>query len=68
MNICEATRKAVEENKYISREAHSGCVVIKIKPTNTPDCCIISDGKQIPRRGWQPQAEDLTADDWVVMD
>lgn len=68
MNIYEATKKAVEENRYISRKTHSSCVILKIKPTNTPDGCIISIKKQNPCRGWQPQAEDLTADNWEVID
>ncbi len=39
--------------------------VVKIQPTNTPDCCIIMSAiRKEPCRGWQPTAEDLVADDW----
>lgn len=38
-----------------------------IQPTNSPDCCIIySEINKVPRRGWQPSAEDLSANDWFV--
>lgn len=37
----------------------------KIRPTDTDECCIVSRAKKEAPR-WNPQAEDLTADDWVV--
>lgn len=70
MNIQEATKQAVAEGKQITRinawwgGGESG---IKIRPTDTDECCIVSIAKnEVPR--WNPQAEDLTADDWVVTD
>ena len=38
---------------------------IKIRPTNTDECCIVSNAKKEAPR-WNPQAEDLIADDWAV--
>jgi len=65
MNICEAVEKALASDKYISR---TDATFFKIKPTNTPECCLISgpDGEN-PCRGWQPQAEDLLSECWQVV-
>ena len=43
---------------------------IKILPTDSPDCMIVyseANGKEDPRRGWEPTAEDLIADDWITV-
>jgi hypothetical protein len=70
VNIIEATKKAIEQSKCIARtdwpcqkEAD-----IKVKPTDTPDCCLLHTKEEGFRRGWQPQAEDLISDCWVVVD
>ncbi|CAH2761963.1 aspartate ammonia-lyase [Erysipelothrix amsterdamensis] len=69
MNIVEASKKAVEENRFIARPLKDGRVLLKIKPTNTPACCIVID--TIENRScirWNPDLDDLTADDWVIVD
>ncbi len=68
MNIQEAVKKAIKDGKHITRKAFKE--KLYIEPTDTPDCCIISapEPRKNPRRGWQPQAEDLLADDWIVID
>lgn len=49
----------------LSQAPHGG---IKLQPTDSPDgCIIISDVKDGRRRGWQPTAADLIADDWIVI-
>ncbi len=70
MFIYQAVEKAIKEGKYITRENCFWGGIVKIKPTNTCDCCIAValDKKNPPRRGWQPKAEDLMADDWYVCD
>lgn len=65
MNIQEATKKALKTGVTI-RRAGWPTIHISIKPTNTPDCCLCYRDKKNPRRGWQPVAEDLIADDWIV--
>lgn len=64
MNIQEATNKAMECGGYIIRKEWT--TIIKIKPTNSSNCCIVfrRDGKSCRR--WEPQAKDLIADDWTV--
>ena len=68
MNIQEATKISLEKEKFITRESFSGHV--KIQPTNGIGGCILSttDNSAKPRGGWQPSAEDLTADDWKVIE
>ena len=71
MNIQEATRKAIESNGYITCTSEFWHGIIKIEPTNTPDCCILfklDDKDALPQRGWQQQARHLLSDDWAVVD
>lgn len=65
MNIYEAAKLATEKGMYITQEQFRG--MIKIRPTNNGECCIImkSDGSD-PRRGWQPTADDLVSTSWTV--
>ena len=68
MNIQEATKQAVAEGKQITRINAwwgGGENGIKMRPTDTDECWIVSIAKKEAPR-WNPQAEDLTADDWVV--
>ena len=67
MNIQEATKQAVAEGKRITRSNAwwGGENGTKIRPTVTDECCIVSDAKK-GAPSWNPQAEELTADDWVV--
>lgn len=66
MTIIEAIKSTTENRPSITRTAW-GEMQVKIRPTNTPDCCIISSlSGSNPRRGWQPTAEDLTAEDWIT--
>ncbi len=66
MTIIEAIKSTTENRPSITRTAWAE-MQVKIRPTNTPDCCIISSlSGSNPRRGWQPTAEDLTAKDWIT--
>lgn len=67
MNIQDATKKALEENKYIRRESANHSMT-RIKPTNSYDCClVVVNGKNRQQgRCWNPTADDLMADDWVI--
>lgn len=69
MNIQDATRLAISRGGYIARAKFP----VAIKPTDTPDCCIgycrgMSPADKLSKgRRWQPQADDLLADDWRVI-
>lgn len=76
MNIQEATKKAMEEDAYITRrenQRYSGYSRIGvIKPSNSHDTCAIMTLDEKGRtenycRNWNPTADDLMADDWYVI-
>lgn len=73
MNIHEAMKARTEQRPFLTRGAWGGLILnephsqVHIQPTNTPDCCIVfSPIQKSPRRGWEPAAEDLLAEDWEV--
>lgn len=75
MFIHEAILATTKEEPFITRQAWSYDMgrgkplppAIVIFPTDTPDCCIIASRHgRAPRRGWQPTAGDLIADDWMI--
>ena len=72
MFIHEAIKAPTTKKPFITRKAWMlndiDRAIIRILPTDTPDGCImVSDySSRGPCRGWQPRAEDLVADDWVV--
>ena len=78
MNIAEAVREAVETAKRITKESIEGELgksyhQTRIRPTNSYANCIVYtydiNGKEIHHcRNWNPSAEDLLADDWVLVD
>lgn len=73
MFIHEAVLATTPKNPYIKRKAWGYVtttphVAIKLQPTDSPDGCVLhSITEPNPRRGWQPTAGDLVADDWVVI-
>jgi hypothetical protein len=77
VNIQEATKLALEKDLYIVRENDEMGKYVKIKPTNTSDCCILTptpyweekeERKIAQGKRWHPEALDLIADDWIVVD
>lgn len=75
MFIQEAVRLASQQGKHIQRKIHvseNGWQEIKILPTDEPDCCIVSVweyGKKVSHcRCWNPEMNDLLADDWQLAD
>lgn len=68
MNICEATKKAVEINGYITRDFKDIPEnAVFIKPTDTENNCILTLDISHFRRGWQPCASDLMSESWKVV-
>lgn len=74
MNIQEAVKKAMEENRLIARSSvkiNESDVYAAIKPSNSYDACllvvIIGGKREKACRCWNPTADDLTADDWTIL-
>lgn len=75
MNIQEATRIALTENLCITIP-ENGCIWFKIRPTNDPknNCILLYNDKAVKKvinalsHGWQPAADDLLSDEWIVID
>lgn len=73
VNIVEAVKIAMETRMCIRRRCwdyptSKPMIAVKILPTNSPDgCVLLGVAHQIPRNGWQPNAEDLVAEDWETV-
>lgn len=71
MTITEAVREAEKTSGCIIREAWQD-MWIAILPTDSTDCCIPialdkAKGKTPMRTRWEPQSDDLIADDWYTI-
>ena len=62
MNIQEAVKTAIAANRFITRAGLRG--VRHLEPTNSPSGCIAYAKDQPPCPKWEPNAEDLMANDW----
>ena len=69
VNIQDAAKIAHEKGKGIRRKREYWEDLIII-PTNTCGGCYIDQpqSKTRPMRRWQPELEDLLADDWQIAD
>lgn len=77
MNVVEAILEANKLGTSIRREVQNEdneiSLIMEIKPTNTPECCIIwgftpakeSDEMMVCPR-WQPNLDDFLSNDWTV--
>lgn len=70
MYISDAVRLALDKGKRITRTSGPFRNFIRIRPTNTPACCLLETAcpEKPPVRGWEPDADDLMADDWEIVD
>lgn len=63
-------KKAVEialqcKNCYITRKSWKKDIYIL--PTNSIDCCVLMSDNQQSAPRWNPYADDLIANDWIVI-
>ena len=67
MEISTAVRLAFNSGKCI---ATAKFPEVKIRPTNGRGNCVamMADGSHPSKYGWQPTADDLMRDDWIVLD
>lgn len=75
MYIDQAAKMAALEGKCMTRKSvmeETGGMMLNVKPTNTSECCILIERTNRrpggSARWWNPTLEDLTADDWIVID
>lgn len=63
-----SSKTGSEERKYITLPEFEGGA--KIKPTNGRGNCIVmnADGSNPSKYGWQPSADELIRDDWLLVD
>ena len=67
MNIQDAVTAALEQGKGITRKSWMSQPIYLV-PTNTTVCLIIvipNDNHRTASR-WEPCAEDLAANDWII--
>ena len=67
MLIHEAVKQALETDSWIIRQNVEVFKYLAIKPTNTGFNCIVKARFTREHPCWNPSAEDLMADDWVVV-
>lgn len=75
MYIHEAVKAALGENKMIIRTSAKepeSEIYSAIRPTNSYDTCLVVTKKCSAEvvgacRWWNPTADDLMADDWIVV-
>ena len=65
MNIQEAVKQALKTGKGIQRKSQEE-LPIWFLPTNTPVYIAIMDGEKMISKKWNPEADDLLADDWKI--
>lgn len=75
MDIQRAVSEALAHDKWITRQCGLPWPYIKLEPTNDSEGFVVhkSDpertgrhtGRRFPR--WQPQADDLLANDWILV-
>ncbi|MBM7617297.1 hypothetical protein JOC36_000846 [Weissella uvarum] len=64
MNIQKATKKAIAQGRGMTRPGFPNkCWLL---PTNTPERVIIFKDREKLSKCWNPNAEDLIADDWII--
>jgi hypothetical protein len=69
MNIIEATKEALKENKAITNPDLKE-TDLALVPTNSMPLGYVfvsSESKKTARRYWNPQADDLLREDWELL-
>lgn len=68
MNLCEAIKKAHEQNKFVTNNVFKEFET-KIKPDDTQNYCNLHNQKEksiTPR--WEPGIDDFLNETWEVVD
>lgn len=68
MNIQEAVKESQRQNKMIARKSISYLAFIPTNDVINRVMIVDIKNRRLPGKGWQPDANDLIADDWYVTD
>ncbi len=68
MNIQEAVKESQSKNKMIARKSISYLAFIPTNDVINRVMIVDIKNRRLPGKGWQPDANDLIADDWYVTD
>ena len=66
MNIQEAVKESQKQNKMIARKSISYLAFIPTNDVFNRIMIVDIKNRRLPGRGWQPDANDLIANDWYV--
>lgn len=66
MNIQKAIVKSQKQNKMIARKSISYLAFIPTNDVFNRIMIVDIKNNRLPGRGWQPDANDLIANDWYV--
>ena len=68
MNIQDAVKESQSKNKMIARKSISYLAFIPTNDVINRVMIVDIKNRRLPGKGWQPDANDLIADDWYVTD
>lgn len=68
MNIQEAVKESLQNKKMIARKSISYLAFIPTNDVFNRIMIVDIKNRRLPGRGWQPDADDLIANDWYVTD
>lgn len=68
MNIQEAVKEGIKQRKMIARKSISYLAFIPTNDVFKRIMVVDIKNRRLPGKGWQPDANDLLANDWYVTD
>lgn len=68
MNIQDAVKESQSKNKMIARKSISYLAFIPTNDVINRVMIVDIKNRRLPGKGWQPDANDLIANDWYVTD
>lgn len=66
MNVQEAIMKSLESKKMIARKSISYLAFIPTNDVFNRIMIVDIKNRRLPGKGWQPDADDLIAEDWYL--
>lgn len=66
LNIQEAIQESLENKKLIARKSVSYLAIMPTNDVFNRMMLVDIKNRRLPGKGWQPDANDLIADDWYL--